>query len=180
MRRGIAVCAVLMVCVLGACGDKDPSTGSGSGSGGTKTTAPAKDASTPFDACKKLTPEEVSAILGGAATTEPVPGGGCTWKQDADVHAPTAGIVGMIGAGGGFDASKGGNVTDGKVEDLSGIGDGAWVAVGTYADGPLQGQGAVAVGDQLINISIIQGNGLSAAVIREMEVKLLTLCASRA
>ena len=181
MRRSLAVLAVLAMSLLGACGGSDdPAPSSGA------TTAAADDSSDDsggsteaLDACTVLSVDEVGTILGGTVTAEEVPGGGCSFDQE-DPRAPSTSISGVVGAGGGFDASKGGNVTSGEVEDVAGVGDGAWVAIGTTGGDNQQGQGVAAVGDQLINVAVIQGNGLDAAAVRTMTVDLLTLAASKA
>ncbi|MCW2752098.1 MAG: hypothetical protein JWR83_3208 [Aeromicrobium sp.] len=178
MRRGIAVSAVLMVCVLGACGGKDNSAASSDGSTPSATSSK-PDATKAMDVCKTISTDDIGAIMGATVTAEEVPGGGCTYNQ-TDLHAPSIGIFAIIGAGGGYDATKGGVAVKGTPEDLSGIGDGAWVAVGTMGGDNLQGQGVASVGNQLINISLNQSKGLSGDVVKDFMTKLLTLAAGKA
>src|SRR4051812_41046669 len=85
MRRGLAVSAVLMVCVLGACGDKNSSGSSsptdsrstGSSDSGDKDTAA-------FDPCTKISDEEIKTILGYEVVKKETPGGGCSWGNEAN------------------------------------------------------------------------------------------------
>lgn len=179
MRRAAAVITIVLISLLGACGGSDD-TGSGGGSPGSPGSSDASDGGKALDACEALSTDEVGAILGGTVTAEKDPSGGCQFNDPDDPRAPSASIFAVVGAGGGFEASKGGNVTSGKVEDVADIGDGAWVAVGTFSGDSLQGQGAAAVGDQLINVSLLQGKGLDEATVRTAMVELLKLAASKA
>jgi len=192
VRRSTTAVAVLLLSVLGACGGSDSPASDGDENAGSATSAaPAEDdaddaddaddsdgsSSAAVDPCTLLTPEQVGPILGGAVTLKEAPGGGCGFDQE-DPRAASVGFFAVDGAGGGFDASKQGNVVDGDTEDVPDAGDGAWLAVGTSGGDNLQGQGVVAIGDTLVNISLTQGNGLGEADVRQMMESLIALVAS--
>ncbi len=180
MRSLPLILSAVLLSTLGACGggDDDPP---GTGAGTSTSSADAGDAAPAeaADPCDVLTADEVGAVLGGAVTAKEVPGGGCGFDQD-DPRAPSVGILAVSGAGGGFDASKQGVVVEGDPQDVPGVGDGAWMAIGTAGGENLQGQGVVAVGDQLVNITLVQGDGLDRPAVASMTVALLTLVASKA
>lgn len=172
MRRPVLALAIALLTVLGACGGSDDPAPSGGGattsSSGTGSTKAA------VDPCTGLTVQQVGPVLGGNATVKDVPGGGCGFDQD-DPRAPSVGFFAVSAAGGGFDASKSGVVVDGKVTDVPGVADGAWLAVGTSGGDNLQGQGVVAIGDTLVNISLTQAKGLDRATVTEMMNDLISL-----
>jgi hypothetical protein len=174
VRRTSAVVAVISLALLGGC------SGSDSPSPDRTTRAPdATDQVAEFRPCQVLSAKDVGAIVGGTVTADEDPNGGCLFNQE-DPRAPSAGISGVVDVGGGFEASRGGNATDGKVADVPGVGDDAWIAIGRTGGANLQGQGAVAVGDQLVNVTVLQGKGLDRAAVKEMTIDLMRLAASKA
>lgn len=186
-----AVVAASLVGMAGCGSSSSASSDTTSGSNGATTTA-ANGGSTnggndkggaAVDVCKKITPAEVSAIVGGAVKVEAVPGGGCRFSQD-DVRAPTAAFdsTSFTGGAADFDSAKSGvtGTISGTPKDLSGVGDKAVVVVGTSMGGSnQQGGGLVAAGDGLAQVTVTQGNGLSAADVEAMTTKLLSLAASK-
>lgn len=179
MRRATAVFAIIASFLLASCGGSDePDAATATDSSASADADKGKDTEA-SDPCTTLSAAAVGEILGGPVTLKEAPGGGCGFDQD-DPRAASVGIFAVVGAGGGFEASKAGNVVDGDVEDLPGVGDGAWLAVGTSGGDNLQGQGVAALGDQLVNITLIQGNGLDEPTVRKMVVDLLTLVGSDA
>jgi hypothetical protein len=181
MRRAAAAAATaVLLTTLGACGggdgpDEDDDTGgTPSATAGEGGEASASDA---VDPCDVLTVEEVGDALGAPVTATEPPGGGCGFEQD-DPRAPSVGIFAVEGVGGGFESSKAGLVVDGEIEDVPDVGDDAWVAVGAAGGRDAQGQGIVMRGDQLVNVTILQGDGLDAATVKDLTVAVLTLAAS--
>lgn len=174
MRRAPAVIAIIATFLLASCGGSDDKDSPAASDTSTAAAAAEDDDSAASDPCKTLSADDIGAVLGGPVTLKEAPGGGCGFDQD-DPRAPSVGIYAVNDAGGGFEASKGGNVVDGKVEGVSGIADGAWLAVGTSGGENLQGQGVVARDDQLVNIALTQGNGLDEATVHEMVLGVLKL-----
>ncbi len=128
---------------------------------------------------------EVAHVVGGKFSGSAIPGGaGCTFDQ-ANAKAPSATFVetsyaktsgGMAGAKNDATSS-----VEGTPEDLTGIGDAAFVVTGTTFGGPYtDGAGAVRVGDRLISVTLDQSTGLSAAKVRSLVVALLQLVAGKA
>ncbi|MGY0235866.1 hypothetical protein [Longispora urticae] len=139
-----------------------------------------------FDPCKVLTVADVGAILGGPVTMKETPGGGCQFDQE-DPRAPSFGITKAMPAdqGGGIASSKLGaeGTIDGKAETLSGVGEAAYVVVGRGKAIPsesVQAAGGVQVKGQLVDVTLIQGNKLSAAAVTKMIKDVLALIAAKA
>ncbi len=171
MRRFTVLVVVTAICLLASCGsEKDDSPAASGTSASAKASADAEAT----DPCETLSLSAVGEILGGPVTLKEVPGGGCGFNSD-DPREPSLGVFAVDGAGGGYEASKAGNVVDGDVEDVPGVGDGAWVAVGTSGGDSIHGQGVAAFGDQLVNITLLQSTGLDESSVREMMLDLLAL-----
>lgn len=134
--------------------------------------------------CSDLEAEAVGAVLGGATVGTGLAPRGCEFRQ-ASSRAPSATFVesSAAGASGGMDGAKS-NATasvEGEPEDLTGIGSAAFVVTGTVFGGTdVQGAGAVRVGDRLIEITLSQRQGISAATVRSLLVGLLELAADQA
>jgi hypothetical protein len=112
-----------------------------------------------------------------------IPGGGCTFAQK-NSSSPAASFVetsfratpgGMTGA-----KNNATSAVEGTPEDLTGIGDAAFVVTGTEFGGDqTQGAGAVHVGNRLISVTLSQSAGLSAPQVRALVVKLLRFAAAK-
>lgn len=175
MRRLAAVVAITLLATLGACSGSDSSSG-GSGSDGTATAPGSDKAVEVLDPCKILSVGQIGPVLGGNATLKEAPGGGCSFDQEDDPRAPSVGFFAIPGAdGGGFESTKAGLTVDGKIVDVAGVGDGAWLAVGKAGGDNLQGQGVVSVGGTIVNIALTQGNGLDEAKVKSMMESLISL-----
>lgn len=170
MRKTLASGVVLLMCALGACssGGSDPGSGSEPASDG-------GDKSAAFDPCKVITPAEAEAVLGYPVVVEETPGGGCSWGNEEDPRLASLSVgEGTPADGtGGLEGSKSGttSVLDGEAEDVSGLGDGAYLVLGPLKGGggeSIQAQGAILAGDQLIVVGITQ---LGGAAITEDAVK---------
>ena len=163
MRRGIAVCAVLIVGALGACGG-----GSGGSDGSASGTEPdtSKESAAAFDPCKVITPAEAEAVLGYPVVVEETPGGGCSWGSEDDPRLASLSVgEGTPADGtGGLEGSKTGttSVLDGEAHDITDLADGAYVVLGPLKGGggeSIQAQGAILDGDQIIVVGITQLGG---------------------
>ncbi len=186
MIRPLLAALFLVSCagLSGCSDDRDPS-----GSPETPTSTPAAPSSsateppaTPArDACKVLKADEVGQVL-GAEVEATVGEGGCRFASPEDPDATSLGVVqGELKALGGLDGAESGitTVVDGEVEDLSGVGDGAFVVVGPAMNATLTGAGAVAVGSSLLQITVIPGPDATEDDVRRTTVEALTLIAER-
>lgn len=158
-----------------AAGSKTTAT-STSGSSGTEATGAA------VDVCKTITPEEVGKIVGGTVTVEEVPGGGCRFPQE-DPRAPAASFdsVTPSAASGGYDGAKYGVTATikGTEVPLDGVGDKAFIVVGTSPGGSQpQGGGLLQSGPTIVQVTLTQGNNLSAADVTTMTTDLMKLAAA--
>jgi hypothetical protein len=180
--------ALFLVLALGAtaCTDDDPD-GSSSDPSQSSPTAPAgpeeSEKEPARDVCKVLGAEDVGKILG--APVERVIGDkGCRFASPDDPDAASLGISqDDLTALGGIDGSKAGiaSVVEGEVEDLPGIGDGAFVVVGpTFGGSTLTGGGGVALGSSLVQITVIPGGDAGKDDVRATTVDVLTLIAEKA
>lgn len=158
--------------------ETEPPGGSGDGEGdGTPATAGG-------GICSDLEPSDVGKVLGGAVTGAGLPPGGCEFTQQS-ARAPSATFVESSYAAtpGGMSGAKT-NATssvEGEPRDLSGIGSAAFVVTGTVFGGDeVQGAGAVRVGDRLVQVTLSQRTGLSAAAVRALVVGILELAADQA
>lgn len=148
-------------------------------------TDPHKPATAGGGICGVISAAEVGHVVGGRFTGSAIPGGaGCTFDQ-ANAKAPSVTFVeasyartsgGMAGAKNDATSS-----VEGTPEDLTGIGDAAFVVTGTTFGGPYtDGAGAVRVGDRLISVTLDQSTGLSAAKVRSLVISMLKLVAGKA
>ncbi|MFL6155981.1 MAG: hypothetical protein ACJ72D_07820 [Marmoricola sp.] len=134
--------------------------------------------------CGDLSADVVGAVLGGTVKGAALPGGGCAFTQ-ASSKAPAATFVerSLAKTPGGMEGAKtdATSSVEGTPQNLSGIGDAAFVVTGTaFGEPAVQGAGAVLVGKRVISINLTQGSGLSAATVKAMTVKLLRLAATQA
>lgn len=179
---------VLVAATAAGCGEDDPaptgsgSTGSPGSTGSTGSTGPA--ALPRF--CDLLTPAQVTAAVGAAVTLEAGPLDSCEFGQDDDPRAlsGTLGAVEVDTGNGGFAAYRSG--TAGSLEDavehpVTGVGDEAFVATGTFAGGEnVQAAGAVRVGGTAYTLALAQGAGLSEEDLVAVGERLLRLMADAA
>ncbi len=182
MRRTLATGVVLMVCVLGACGDKDASTsGDAADKDSTSTTTDAKV----MDVCGSISADDVGSIVGATFTSEVGPFDACEYSQD-DPRAVSVSIDAypLSDLNGGYDGFKSGTsatLTGSDTVDLDGVGDAAFLTTGTFASGTnTQLQGAVQIGNQVISVNLTQASGLEASVLIDQATKLMNLVVSKA
>lgn len=189
-NRTLTTIALLAALTTGltACGSDDKSSSSGDKSNGTSapSTDPTDETDTSTsDICEVVTDDEIKAIVGAKVTRKEIPGGGCSFDQE-DLRA--AGISLNTSpydeSTGGFEAAISGvsATLDGDAGGpVDGIGDEAYAKTGTAMGGSSQqGGGLVHVGDILVQVTVIQGEGLSAEKVQAMVVDTLNLVASKA
>ncbi|HNA99864.1 MAG TPA: hypothetical protein PLO27_03635 [Marmoricola sp.] len=179
MAAGALMLGVLIAgCGSGTEGPKDNPAGSSQSvdQGATDNSTSAQD--TP-KFCDLLTAEQIGTAIGGTVTLNTGPFDACEFKQD-DPRA----LSGSLGSSslqenGGYEAYQAGSraaMDDPTRTDLPGLGDAAYVDIGTVAGGSnLQVAGGVKVGDIIHTINLAQGNGMSAAQLTEISKKLLQL-----
>lgn len=172
-----------------ACGSDDASTGS---SGTPTTSAPSGTTSEPTDSpaattsdiCTVVTDDEISGIIGKPVTREEVPGGGCTFNQE-DPRATSISLGSDVydEANGGFDGAVTGMTAqfEGAAgAEVAGVGERAYTKTGTTMGGSnTQGGGLVLVNGVLVQVTLIQGEGLSAAKVTTLLVDTLKLTAGK-
>ena len=134
--------------------------------------------------CSDLEAGDVGEILGGTAKGAALPGGGCGFTLTA-AKGPSSTFVeksvaktpgGMAGA-----KNEATSSVEGTPQDLSGIGDAAFVVTGTaFGEPAIQGAGAVRVGSRIISVNLTQNTAMSAPAVKSMVVKLLKLAAAQA
>jgi len=134
--------------------------------------------------CSDLSAGDVGSILGGTAKGAALPGGGCGFTRSSS-KAPAATFVekSLAQTPGGMDGAKNEATSsvEGEPQDLSGIGDAAFVVTGTaFGEPAVQGAGAVKIGNRIINVNLTQSSGMTAASVKAMVVKLLKLAAAQA
>jgi hypothetical protein len=134
--------------------------------------------------CADLEPGDISEILGGDVTGSALPGGGCVFDQ-RDPSYPAASLVeaSYAATDGGMDGAKEAATSsiEGEPQNLSGIGDAAFVVTGTAFGGDaIQGGGAVRIDDRLISVTLAQPGGLSRAKVKAMVLSLLRLAVTQA
>ena len=180
--------ALFLVLALGltACTDDNPSGSSASPSeagSAAPTESVASDQAPADDVCKVLGADEASEIL-GAPVERVIAEKGCRFASPDDPDTASLGISqDELTALGGIDGSKAGisSVVEGDVEDVSGVGDAAFVVIGpTFGGATLTGGGAVALGSSLVQITVIPGPDATEDDVRTATVDMLTLIAEKA
>lgn len=138
----------------------------------------------PTDVCTLVTDAEIGAVLGSPVTRRDQPGGGCSFDQE-DLSAASVALntSAFTPSNGGYDAALSGvsmviSGKDGAAVD--GIGDEAFVKTGTTMGGEnQQGGGVVHLGSIIVQVTVLQGRGLSADAVRALVVDTLRLAASK-
>jgi len=151
----------------------------------TSETTSETDAETDTDAaalpafCDLVTADQLAAAVGAAVTTSTGPFDACEFDQE-DPRA-LSGSLGAtdVQAGGGYESYQSGTkgALDSPVRhDLDGIGDAAYLDLGTVAGGEnLQVAGGVLVGQVVYTLNLAQGVGLSEDELVATGEKLLRL-----
>ena len=190
--RSVATAAAFTLLLLGtaACGgDDEPTSGGGGGSGSSAGVEPAGGGDEPasdLDVCGSVTVEEISTAMGTTGlTVEEVPGGGCNFADADDPRQPSVVLnqVPVDDANGGFEGLQAGVTATiaGESEDLTGVGDQAFVVTGTLGGGSaVNGAGAVRLGDVGVQVTLLQSGELTDGDVRQRVTDVLTLVASKA
>jgi hypothetical protein len=188
MRQILAALVLVVLSSVSACSEDPPlDTSTTPSESPTGTTSPSETATSDLpaarDACEVLDPEDVGRLL-GTTVESVVAGQGCRFANPDDPATTSLGISqATLAAIGGIDGAKAGigAVVDGEVEDVVGVGDGAFVVVGsTFGGSTPTGGGAVALGSSLVQITIIPGPGVTEDDVRRITVDVLTLIAEKA
>lgn len=157
-----------------AAGDVPPPTGTSATASGTDPAA----ADLPMF-CDLVTADELTAAVGAAVSTSTGPFDACEFDQE-DPRA-LSGSLGAtdVQAGGGYETYQSGTTAamdDPARHDLDGIGDAAYVDIGTIAGGEnLQVAGGALVGHVVYTLNLAQGVGLSEDELVATSEKLLRL-----
>ncbi len=136
------------------------------------------------DVCGLIAPDEVAAIAGGPVTVEEQPGGGCTFSQEDPRLASIAFNTSTASddTDGTFNEARYGafaTITDPTKEE-PGVGDYSAVASGTFGGGENeQGIGLVQVGLTIVQVGVVQANGIDGAAVRAMTTQALELAAGK-
>lgn len=194
MRRTKAMAVVaglaLTGAVLAGCGGgAEPEAGGVAEAPGMTGTTPAAEASgtpeVPEDMCAITTAAEVGAAVGGTATLETGPMGDCEFSQEDDLRAPSGsfGLLPYADANGGYPAYLAGmsaSIKDAEKHEIPGVGDAAAVYVGVPAMGSgenLMAGAAADLGDRVVTVTIVQGNGIDEDRLVGIATGLVTLVA---
>lgn len=198
----LAAVSVLALGVLTGCGGDDDSGSDGSGDTG-QSSADGTDAETdpeadpdaegeddggeesepgssaPEDVCAVLTTEQVGEALGtDGLTVQEVPGGGCNFVVEADPREPSV-LVSQLPvdvSAGGFDGLRIGieAAIGGTAEAVDGVGDDAFLVLGTTPGGSSAAAGGVVLlGDSAIQITLLQSIDLREDDVRERATAVL-------
>jgi hypothetical protein len=184
--RPLLATLLLAALALSGCDDDRPSEPAGAPgpSVSTPSSPPTSEPTRPaLDACTVLGASDVGHVL-GTEVERVVAEGGCRFANPDQPAAASLGISqGELRALGGIAGAKAGirAVVDGPVEDVPGVGDGAFVVVGSAfgADSPTAG-GAVALGTSLVQITVIPAPETTGKELQATTVQLLTLIADKA
>lgn len=133
--------------------------------------------------CTVLSAADVGGALGDEVTGAALPGGGCEFDPSGQ-KLPSATVVetSFSATTGGMDGAKttATSSVEGTPQDLTGIGDAAFVVTGTaFGEPAIQGAGAVKVGDRLVNVTVSQAQGMSRAKVKALVVALLKVLATK-
>jgi hypothetical protein len=134
--------------------------------------------------CGNLSAADVGKILGSTTKGAALPGGGCEFTQTSAKGAAADFVEKSLAkTPGGMDGAKteATSSVEGTPQDLSGIGNAAFVVTGTaFGEPAIQGAGAVLVGKRVINVNLTQSGSMTASAVKAMMIKLLKLAAAQA
>ena len=159
--------------------DTSPDDTSPDGSEGEGTEAEGEP-SEAIDVCTVLTAEQVGAALGGTVTAEEIPGGGCNFSNADDPRSPSAAFnqSTVDDVAGGFEGTRQGvtSIVEGEVQDLPDVGDDAFFVVGpALGSTSITGSGAVLLGDQVVQLTLLQSQELTEPEVGQLTIDVLTL-----
>jgi hypothetical protein len=179
----LAAAALSLLALLSGCGGGSDTGGSQAAADETSA-APTKDAEahTAPDGglCSVITAAQISTAIGATVTTEVGPFDACEFSQsDLRALSGSLGTTPLTDGAGGYDSYRSGTtsaMTDSTATDLPGIGEAAFVTLGTIGGGTsLQAAGAAQVGDLLVTVNLSQGVGQTAQELTDLSRALLVL-----
>jgi hypothetical protein len=132
--------------------------------------------------CGDLEATGVGRAIGSKVTGSAIPGGGCQFTGSTPKATAVTVVDRKYVPSKGMAAAKeeATSGVEGTPEDLTGLGLAAFVVTGTMFGGnSVQGAGAVRVGPRLVNLTVNQDTGKSAAEVRAMTVSVLRLLADQ-
>lgn len=178
-RTGTIGALVLLAALATGCSEDDTSAGGGGSAEETSAAGAANADAGPPVFCDLVTVDDLTAAVGAAVTTSTGPFDACEFDQD-DPRA----LSGSLGAvdtqdNGGYEAYQSGtrsSLDTPARHDVAGIGDAAYVDIGSFAGGDnLQVAGGVLVGEQIYTLNLTQGVGLSEDELVATSERLLRL-----
>ncbi|MCR1781190.1 hypothetical protein KVF89_01465 [Nocardioides carbamazepini] len=191
MRHGATIGGLLLVMMLVAgCGDDGDAASGSDPTPSAATGAPSADGTDDGDGgdaddavlpvfCDLVSADQLTAAVGAAMTTSTGPFDACEFEQE-DPRA-LSGSLGAIDveAGGGYEAYQSGSkgaMDEPTRHDLAGIGDAAYVDIGTVAGGGnLQVGGGALVGQVVYTLNLAQATGMSEEELVAVSERLLRL-----
>lgn len=188
MKRALITGLTLVAALAAGCGDDgtdakgdggaDPTTSSSEPGSGSDSGEPA--ALPRF--CDLLTADQLTEAVGAPVTLETDPFGGCAFAQeDPRALSGTLGATELGEGAGGYETYQSGTrsaMDDPSRHDVPGLGDGAYVDIGTIAGGEnLQVAGGVLSGTVIYTVNLAQGAGLGEDELVTISERLLTLMA---
>lgn len=183
MRRALITGLTLVAALAAGCGDDGES--DAKGDGGTGPTTSSSDGGEPAALpkyCELLTADQVTEAVGAPVTLETDPFGGCAFSQeDPRALSGTLGATELGEGAGGYETyqsgSKGAMDTSTR-HDVSGLGDAAYVDIGTVAGGEsLHVAGGVLSGTVISTLNLAQATSMGEDELLAISEKLLALMA---
>ena len=180
--------ALIVLLTLTACSGSEtaPKTPDSGNTDSGNTAGASEEPANLFKACTAITTDEVGAIMGHKVSSKATPGSGCQFDPVDDPTATSVGIVDGIGAdvGGGIESAKAGSqsVIEGEPQDITGVGDSAYVLVGKsnqIGGDNLQAQAAVEIKGQYIVVTMTDFGDATAETMTKEATELIKLVASK-
>lgn len=189
MRRALITGLTLVAALAAGCGDDGES--DTKSDGGTGPTTSSSDPGSDSDSgepealpkfCDLVTADQVTEAVGAPVILETDPFGGCAFSQeDPRALSGTLGATELGEGAGGYETYQSGSkgaMDDPTRHDFSGLGDAAYVDIGTIAGGEnLQVAGGVLSGTVIATLNLAQGTGMGEDELVAISEKLLTLMA---
>lgn len=187
MTRALIAGLTLVAALAAGCGDDGGSDTTGDGGADPTTSGSEQEPGAGEPAalpkfCDLLTADQLTEAVGAPVTLTTDPFGGCAFAQeDPRALSGTLGATELGEGAGGYETYQSGTrgaLDDPTRHDVPGLGDGAYVDIGTIAGGEnLQVAGGVLSGTVIYTVNLAQGAGLGEADLVAISEKLLTLMA---
>lgn len=191
MRRTLTALAtsLTVLALLSGCAD-DRAGGGGATTPGPSTAGPEASAGaepsatesptgpTVPDMCEALSAEAVAEVLGAPVERAALAETGCRFASPTDPDAASVGLVqGSAKQLGGLEGARAGirAVVDGRPRRVD-LGDGGFVVAGqSFGGSTLTGGGAVRLGDAIVQVTLLPGDGATEAEARRLTTEVLGL-----